>query len=88
MGKPAGYLSHALVLVLVQWTLFLLFPQATQAQHFLMLAPLTIVFTILASAILYYSIEAPFIKLGSKVAKGKTMEFLTSSLKGLKKVNQ
>jgi hypothetical protein len=35
-----------------------------------------------------YSIEAPFIKLGSKVAKGKTMEFLTSSLKGLKKVNQ
>lgn len=64
------YLSHTLVLIVVQWALFSLFPHASQAQHFLMLASLTIVLTVLASGFLYYLIEAPFIKLGSRLVKG------------------
>ena len=78
------YLSHALVLIVVQWALLSLFPHATKAQNFLMLASLTIAFTILASAILYYSIEAPFIKLGSRVIEGKTIDAFIGRLIPLK----
>jgi peptidoglycan/LPS O-acetylase OafA/YrhL len=78
------YLSHALVLTLVQWALLTLFPHATQARHFLMLAPLTVLITIGTSAILYYSIEAPFMKFGSKMAKGKAADASAEKLTQVK----
>ena len=61
------YLSHALVLIVVQWGLFRFFPQATQRQHLAMLTLLTLVFTIAASSVLYYAIEAPCIRFGKRL---------------------
>jgi peptidoglycan/LPS O-acetylase OafA/YrhL len=66
------YLSHMLILDVVQWGLLKTFPGAAQMQHFLMLSLLTFPLTILASAALYYGIEAPFIKLGKRLAHEST----------------
>jgi peptidoglycan/LPS O-acetylase OafA/YrhL len=66
------YLSHWLVLTITQWTLLSCFPHVTQTRHLLLLAPLTLAGTVLTSAILYYSVEAPFIKLGTKLVNRMT----------------
>ena len=65
------YLSHAIVIIVVKWCLLTLLPNATQMQHLLLLAPLTLIFTVLVSAGLYYAVEAPFIRLGAKITGGK-----------------
>jgi peptidoglycan/LPS O-acetylase OafA/YrhL len=48
------------------------------------LTPLTVLATIATSAILYYSIEAPFMKFGSKMAKGKAADASAEKLTQVK----
>jgi peptidoglycan/LPS O-acetylase OafA/YrhL len=66
------YLCHMLVLNVAQWSLLEVLPGATQMQHLLMLSLLTFGFTILLSAVLYYCVEAPFIKLGKRLTHEST----------------
>jgi len=61
------YLSHGLVIVVMKWFLLALLPTVTKFQHVTLLLPLTLGGTVLLSAALYHVIEAPFIKLGSRL---------------------
>ena len=65
------YLSHVLVIVVLKWCLFKIFPTATPAEHYLMLTPLVLAMTVLISSGLYLAVEAPFIRLGAKLTGGK-----------------
>ncbi len=76
------YLSHALVIIVVKWWLLATFPTATQTQHLMMLLPLTLSFTILLSAILFYGVEAPFMKFGKYLTNSNSEKsFNPSSLR-------
>jgi peptidoglycan/LPS O-acetylase OafA/YrhL len=64
------YLSHALILVGLQWALLRIWPNATQSQHLFLLVALGILGTVGVSAVLYNWIEKPFIQLGKKLTSG------------------
>jgi peptidoglycan/LPS O-acetylase OafA/YrhL len=64
------YLSHVMILTIVQYLLLSHIPSLTRVQHFLVLVALTLIGTLIVSSILYRWIELPFIKIGSRVAAG------------------
>jgi peptidoglycan/LPS O-acetylase OafA/YrhL len=69
LGKTSYsiYLSHSLVLVLVQSVALRMFPQATQEQFFWIVLAGTLSITLPLSGLLYRLIEAPFIDLGKRL---------------------
>jgi peptidoglycan/LPS O-acetylase OafA/YrhL len=63
------YLSHILVLVIAHYFLLKYFFALTQVEFFAVLLFSTLAITLLVSALLYGTIEAPFIALGRRLAR-------------------
>ena len=62
------YLSHPLVIIASKWLLLSAWPDLSQINHLLALGVMTTIGTLLFSALLYYFIEAPFIKFGASIS--------------------
>lgn len=62
------YLSHFLILIIMQFFIITVFPSLSQKKHFLCLTFLTLFVTIGVSIILYNFIELYFIKKGNKIS--------------------
>ncbi len=63
------YLSHFLVIIIMQFTLIKIAPMLSRKEHFLILSLLTIFITIVLSAVLYNSIEKVFIRKGNRITE-------------------
>jgi peptidoglycan/LPS O-acetylase OafA/YrhL len=62
------YLSHFLVIIVLQSLLLKVSPDLSRLQHVLLLSTLTCLITVIISHILFHFIECPAMKLGAKIA--------------------
>jgi peptidoglycan/LPS O-acetylase OafA/YrhL len=63
------YLSHYLVIILSQLLILHSLPEIEKHSHFMILLPMTLVFTVLISHFLFKYLEVPGIRLGSYISK-------------------
>jgi peptidoglycan/LPS O-acetylase OafA/YrhL len=63
------YLSHVIMLTICHYLLLKYYPTLTQKEFFILLLVMTLTTTLLFSALLYHTIEAPFIEIGKKLAR-------------------
>lgn len=63
------YLSHFLILIVIQYIIIISLPSLSQKNHFLLLVLLTLFAAIVLSSVLYKYIELYFIKKGNEISK-------------------